>query len=60
MLKNVVYTIGYIRFIKSKTEALLPVSEAAKVSLKKQFGPLRFNIRTHLDQVNLGLSMSLL
>lgn len=51
MPDNVVYTGGYIRYIKSKTQAVLTDSEVQEICSAIQSGRLKPSIRTHLDHV---------
>ena len=48
---NVVYTGGYIRFIKSKTQPILSDREVLAISNKIESGRLKPSIRTHKDHV---------
>ncbi len=51
MPDNVVYTGGYIRFIKSKMQIVLSESEVQEICSNIQSGRLKPSIRTHLDHV---------
>lgn len=52
MPENVVYAGGYIRFIKSKRQALLSDFEVLSICQKIQSGRLKPSIKTHIDHVN--------
>jgi len=51
MPDNVVYGMGYIRFIKTKRQAILSDSDVLTICTKIQFGRLKPSIRTHIDHV---------
>jgi restriction system protein len=51
MPDNVVYGMGYIRFIKSKMQVTLSDSDVLAICAKIQSGRLKPSIRTHIDHV---------
>lgn len=51
MPDNVVYTGGYIRFIKNKKQPILNDSDIQEICKKIQSGRLKPSIRTHIDHV---------
>jgi restriction system protein len=51
MPDNVVYGMGYIRFIKSKRQAVLSDNDVLAICAKIQSGRLKPSIRTHIDHV---------
>ncbi|OAI03579.1 nuclease [Methylomonas methanica] len=51
MPENVVYAGGYIRFIKSKRQAILADSEVANICRALESGRLKPSIKTHVDHV---------
>jgi restriction system protein len=51
MPDNVVYGMGYIRFIKNKTQIILSDSEVWAICAKIQSGRLKPSIKTHVDHV---------
>lgn len=51
MPDNVVYGMGYIRFIKNKMQTILSDSDVLAICSKIQSGRLKPSIRTHIDHV---------
>lgn len=51
MPDNVVYTGGYIRYIKSKVQPILSDSEVLAICTRIQSGRLKPSIRTHINHV---------
>lgn len=51
MPDNVVYGMGYVRFIKSKRQVVLSDSDVLAICAKIQSGRLKPSIRTHIDHV---------
>lgn len=51
MPDNVVYTGGYIRYIKSKVQPILSDSDVLSICTKIQSGRLKPSIKTHIDHV---------